>query len=295
MVQWSRNQTPSRGHLVQTIVAITLVTPRVFLQLYIGLKGSCADIGVIATCNIPAGETLATIPRSSVLTASTSCAGAIIRNDREISELLEEGLSPWIPLILALMAEQKMVIQSIRFMCHNEDKQPFDWVFLLTTQGSSHWQPYLNLVPASQSNPPPLLWSTEEREQFLQGMGVYELVEDDLLRSLQDYENVALPFVRRHQELYNSVDKHSSKLFHKGAEFWTILTAYFIAIYSFYDHLNQILIIWAIISVILKFSFFFTFSFSSRICNVIQFHKFERWPSLPDHDGAFCGPPQPPQ
>ena len=88
---------------------------RAFLQLYIGLKGSCADIGVVAMSNIPAGQTLATIPRSSVLAVSTSCAGAAIRNDREISELVEEGRSLWIPLILALMAEQKKVMQRVRF------------------------------------------------------------------------------------------------------------------------------------------------------------------------------------
>ena len=66
---------------------------------------------MIATNEIPAGERLATIPRSCVLTASASCAGAVIRNDSKVSELLEEGLNPWIPLILALLAEQTKVIQ----------------------------------------------------------------------------------------------------------------------------------------------------------------------------------------
>ena len=97
------------------------------MQLYIGLKGSCSDIGVIATGNIAAGERLATIPRSSVLTASTGHAGAIIRNDGKISELLEEGLSPWIPLILALMAEQNKVIHNVRWMWRDAcSRQPFD-------------------------------------------------------------------------------------------------------------------------------------------------------------------------
>ena len=93
---------------------------------------------------------------------------------------------------------------------------PFIESTLSLTQGYSHWQPYLNLVPASQSNPPPLLWSSKEREQFLKGTGVYELVEDDLFHSLQDYENVVLPFMKRHQELFGSIDNCNSKLFHKG-------------------------------------------------------------------------------
>ena len=44
-------------------------------------------------------------------------------------------------------------------------------------------------------------------------------MEDDLLRSLQDYNNVALPFMQKHPELYGLVDEHTSKLFHKGHEF----------------------------------------------------------------------------
>lgn len=92
----------------------------------------------------------------------------------------------------------------------------------MSTQGSSHWQPYFNLVPASQSNPPPMLWSPEEREQLLRGTGVCELVEDDLQRSRQDYRNIGLPFMQRHQELYGSMGNHNSKLFHKGSAIFRI-------------------------------------------------------------------------
>lgn len=90
---------------------LSTLTDTPFLQLFIGRKGSCADIGVVATDRIAAGEELAVIPRSALLTASTGVATSAIASDSELLDQLE-GNSSWVPLLLTLIAEYAQKVSS---------------------------------------------------------------------------------------------------------------------------------------------------------------------------------------
>jgi len=47
-----------------------------------------------------------------------------------------------------------------------------------------------------------MLWSTSERGRLLQGTGVEERVERDMLRIEEDFETVVLPFMQRHPQVF---------------------------------------------------------------------------------------------
>ena len=73
-------------------------------QLHIGRRGSCADIGVIATGDIASGERLALIPREALLTCANSRVKVAVGRDREFQKQLP-GTSSWVPLLVAMLAE----------------------------------------------------------------------------------------------------------------------------------------------------------------------------------------------
>ena len=72
--------------------------------MYIGRKGSCHEIGVVATDSIKEGEELALIPRPSVLTAVGGVAAGTIREDVHFQSQVDQ-MTPWIPLLIAMTAE----------------------------------------------------------------------------------------------------------------------------------------------------------------------------------------------
>ena len=72
----------------------------------------------------------------------------------------------------------------------------------LLCQASSAWEPYLSLVPSKRAPGPPLMWSEEERRRLLVGTGVRERVERDRGSIARDYEEIVLPFMQRHPQLF---------------------------------------------------------------------------------------------
>lgn len=73
-------------------------------QLYIGRRGSCADVGVVATGDIASGERLALIPRAALLTCTNSRVKEAVDGDREFQKQLP-NISSWVPLLVAMLAE----------------------------------------------------------------------------------------------------------------------------------------------------------------------------------------------
>jgi hypothetical protein len=59
---------------------------------------------VVSKAYIPAGAVLATIPRSSLLSAANSEVGTALVRDKVLRRQMRTGNS-WIPLLLALLAE----------------------------------------------------------------------------------------------------------------------------------------------------------------------------------------------
>lgn len=51
--------------------------------------------------------------------------------------------------------------------------------------------------------PPPSFRSKEERDRLLRGTGVPEAVDKDLSNIQREYEDVVLPFMTRHPDLWN--------------------------------------------------------------------------------------------
>ena len=75
------------------------------LQIRIGRRGSCAEIGVVATEEIAEGEMIAYIPRAALLTCANSAAvRRRLLQDDVIAEDLD-NVSSWVPLLVAMLAE----------------------------------------------------------------------------------------------------------------------------------------------------------------------------------------------
>ena len=73
-------------------------------KLYIGRERSSHEIGVVAKEAIYPGEILAHIPRTAILTASTSCVSHVIKSDNDLCSHLP-NTSSWVPLLIALIGE----------------------------------------------------------------------------------------------------------------------------------------------------------------------------------------------
>ena len=69
------------------------------------------------------------------------------------------------------------------------------------TNPSSHWKPYLNLVPDVTVLDQPMFWRLEERQKELQGTGIEEDVESDVQHIEEEYNVIVLPFIKKHPEL----------------------------------------------------------------------------------------------
>lgn len=85
-------------------------------QLYIGYRGSCAEIGVIATDYISKGTKLAVIPQRALLTATNSCIRSAILHDKIFRRQLKT-MNSWVPLLLALLAEYDQKATSACVCC----------------------------------------------------------------------------------------------------------------------------------------------------------------------------------
>ncbi|XP_069573001.1 LOW QUALITY PROTEIN: N-lysine methyltransferase setd6 [Brachyistius frenatus] len=136
-------------------------------------EGTVADYGMLATADIEEGEVLFTVPRSALLHQGTAEVSALL--EKEKSSL--QSSSGWVPLLLALLHEY--------------------------TSSRSRWTPYLSLWTDFRTLDHPMFWSKEERERLLRGTGVPEAVDKDLTNIRREYEDVALPFMLRHADLWS--------------------------------------------------------------------------------------------
>ncbi len=77
-------------------------------QLYIGERGSCHRIGVVATERIERGECLAVIPRQAILSSCNSTVATAVRSYVELKQVT----SSWVPLLIALAAEYSLKVSA---------------------------------------------------------------------------------------------------------------------------------------------------------------------------------------
>ena len=84
--------------------------------------------------------------------------------------------SGWTPLLVALMYEY--------------------------TDPSSHWRPYLNLIPDINVLDQPMFWGRRERQKELKGTGILEDVEHDVQEIEEEYKCIAWPFMNKHKQYF---------------------------------------------------------------------------------------------
>ena len=70
------------------------------------------------------------------------------------------------------------------------------------TNPASHWKPYMNLVPDVTVLDQPMFWDAEERQKELQGTGLEEDIESDVQRIEEEYNTIALPFIKKHPQYF---------------------------------------------------------------------------------------------
>ena len=70
------------------------------------------------------------------------------------------------------------------------------------TNPTSHWKPYLNLVPDVTVLDQPMFWGKEERQRELDGTGLEDDVESDIHRIEEEYNTIVLPFIKKHKQYF---------------------------------------------------------------------------------------------
>lgn len=187
-----KHSSPQTRSEEEKIVNFTTWCEQVGLKLHpnisIGRRGSCSDVGVVATADIPKGVCLSLIPRTALLSCTTSSIHQHAIGDRPLRLCLKHCTS-WVPLLIALLAEH-------------------------STGSTSNWHHYLSLVPSNDSALPPMLWSEGERGRLLAATGLQERVESDLGCINEDFNSIVLPFMKRHPQQFKKT-LHSWQLYHK--------------------------------------------------------------------------------
>ncbi|XP_061578714.1 N-lysine methyltransferase setd6 isoform X2 [Cololabis saira] len=151
-------------------------------KVCVSTEGTVADYGMVATDDIHDGEVLFTIPRSALLHQGTTKVSALLEAGKQDLQ----SSSGWVPLLLALLHEY--------------------------TTPQSRWTPYLSLWPDFSALDQPMFWSRAERDGLLRGTGVPRAVETDLSNIQREYQHVALPFMRRHPDVW-SPGTHTLQLY----------------------------------------------------------------------------------
>ncbi|XP_062317991.1 N-lysine methyltransferase setd6 [Osmerus eperlanus] len=169
-------------------------------KVYVSKEGTVSEYGMLAKQDIEEGEVLFSIPRSALLNQSTTKVSAVL----EEAKASLENTSGWVPLLLSLLSEY--------------------------TSPQSFWKPYLSLWPDFKALDQPMFWSKEEREQLLKGTGVREAVDTDLTNIQKEYQDIVLPFILLHPDLW-SPQTHTLELY-------TRLVAFVMA-YSFQEPLED--------------------------------------------------------
>ncbi|XP_013922471.1 PREDICTED: N-lysine methyltransferase SETD6 isoform X3 [Thamnophis sirtalis] len=163
-------------------------------------EGTVAAYGLLARESLGAGEELFSIPRTALLSQHTSTLAPLLRKE----EASLQSSSGWVPLLISLLYE--------------------------CTVSNSHWGPYFSLWPQFTDLDHPMFWGPEERARLLQGTGILEAVEKDLVNIEMEYSSIILPFLKAHPDLFNP-KVHTLELYRR-------LVAFVMA-YSFQEPLNE--------------------------------------------------------
>ncbi|XP_032086967.1 N-lysine methyltransferase SETD6 [Thamnophis elegans] len=163
-------------------------------------EGTVAAYGLLARESLGAGEELFSIPRTALLSQHTSTLAPLLRKE----EASLQSSSGWVPLLISLLYE--------------------------CTVSNSHWGPYFSLWPQFTDLDHPMFWGPEDRARLLQGTGILEAVEKDLVNIEMEYSSIILPFLKAHPDLFNP-KVHTLELYRR-------LVAFVMA-YSFQEPLNE--------------------------------------------------------
>ncbi|GAA5853775.1 hypothetical protein JCM8547_007444 [Rhodosporidiobolus lusitaniae] len=134
--------------------------------------------GGLARADIEADTLLFSIPRSILLTTSTSALSPLLPAE-EWSEL-----GGWTPLILSMMYE---------------------------TLRTSTWTPYFSLLPRPGSFNSLMFWSDDELAELKGSMVLNKIGKEE---ADEEYENTVKPFVEKHKAAFGEPADYSLELFH---------------------------------------------------------------------------------
>ena len=70
------------------------------------------------------------------------------------------------------------------------------------TNPQSNWRPYLDLVPDEETLGHPMFWEAAERRELLEFSGIDKDIESDLEQMQNEYENVAIPFMKQNTKYF---------------------------------------------------------------------------------------------
>ncbi|XP_012860646.1 N-lysine methyltransferase SETD6 [Echinops telfairi] len=143
------------------------------MAVAVSRQGTVAGYGMVAQDTVEAGELLFAVPRAALLSPNTCSISALL--EREQSAL--QSQSGWVPLLLALLHELQAP--------------------------ASFWNPYFALWPDLGRLQHPMFWPEDERRRLLQGTGVPEAVEKDLVNIGSEFHSVVLPFMEAHPDLFS--------------------------------------------------------------------------------------------
>ncbi|XP_015223984.2 N-lysine methyltransferase setd6 [Lepisosteus oculatus] len=169
-------------------------------KVCVSKQGTVSEYGMLAREEIKEGEVIFSIPRTALLYQETSRVKSVLEKEKQSLS----SPSGWVPLLLALMWE---------YTCPD-----------------SYWRPYLSLWPDLKALDHPMFWSEEERNRLLQGTEIPEAVDKDLANIQKEYNDIILPFIRSHTELWDP-EKHTLELYKS-------LVAFVMA-YSFQEPLQE--------------------------------------------------------
>ncbi|XP_051548202.1 N-lysine methyltransferase setd6-like isoform X2 [Myxocyprinus asiaticus] len=151
-------------------------------KVYLSKEGTVAVYGMLAKEDIEEGHVVFSIPRDTLLHQGTTKIKKVLEDGKKSLE----SASGWVPLLLALLYEY--------------------------TCPQSYWKPYLSLWPDFKMLDHPMFWSEDERDKLLKGTGIPEAVDTDLKKLQAEYNNIVLPFIKSHPDLWDP-EKHNLELY----------------------------------------------------------------------------------
>ncbi|GAA5999605.1 hypothetical protein JCM5350_008121 [Sporobolomyces pararoseus] len=134
--------------------------------------------GAVALQDIEADTLLFSIPRSILLTTSTSALPSLLPSDEW------QELSGWTPLILSMMYE-----------CLRTDT----------------WTPYFELLPEEKSFNSLMFWNEEELKELTGSTVLSKIGKED---ADQAFEETVKPFVKKHEKVFGNSEDYTLDLFH---------------------------------------------------------------------------------